>query len=202
MTPPIPIYTIGYGSRDLETFLADLRRYDIGYVVDVRTAPYSRFKPEYSKDALAAALQAAGIRYLYLGDQLGGRPDDPTCYVDGKVDYAQVKTRPFYQAGLARLQQAFAQQLRIALMCSEGKPEQCHRSKLIAASLTALDIPVAHIDETGALKSQADVIDTLTGGQLALFGAESFTSRKRYRRPRVDDDSPDLAPDEPGGPEE
>lgn len=102
MTPPIPIYTIGYGSRDLDAFLAALRRYDIGYVVDVRTAPYSRFKPEYNKETLAAALQAAGIRYIFLGDQLGGRPDDPTCYVDGKVDYEQVKTRPFYQAGLAR----------------------------------------------------------------------------------------------------
>jgi hypothetical protein len=202
MTPPIPIYTIGYGGRDLDAFIADLRRYDIGYVVDVRTAPYSRFKPEYSKDALAAALEAAGIRYLFMGDQLGGRPDDPACYVDGKVDYEQVKTRPFYQAGLARIQQAFTQQLRVALMCSEGKPEQCHRSKLIAASLTALDIPVAHIDENGGLKTQADVLETLTGGQLTLFGAETFTSRKRYRRPNADDDSTDFAPDDLGGPEE
>ncbi len=196
MTPPIPIYTIGYGSRDLDAFLAALRRYDIGYVVDVRTAPYSRFKPEYNKETLAAALQAAGIRYIFLGDQLGGRPDDPTCYVDGKVDYEQVKTRPFYQAGLTRIQQAFTQQLRVALMCSEGKPEQCHRSKLIAESLTALEIPVAHIDEIGNLRTQADVLEALTGGQLALFGAESFTSRKRYRRPQTDGDATDPALDD------
>jgi uncharacterized protein (DUF488 family) len=65
-------------------------------------------------------------------------------------------------------------------MCSEGKPSHCHRSKLIGASLVALTIPVAHIDESGALKSQEEVIADLTGGQLSLFGDPTFTSRKRY----------------------
>jgi hypothetical protein len=87
MSEKIPIYTIGYGNRSLDSFIATLQQYQIAYLVDVRTAPYSRFKPEYSKEALAAALQAKGIRYLFLGDKLGGRPPDPTCYTDGKVDY-------------------------------------------------------------------------------------------------------------------
>jgi uncharacterized protein (DUF488 family) len=180
MSELIPIYTIGYGSRSIDEFVAMLHEYQISYLVDVRSAPYSRYKPEYSKEALAATLQAQGIRYVFLGDKLGGRPADPACYRDGKVDYEQVKLQPFYQAGLERVQQAFRQQVRVVLMCSEGKPMQCHRSKLIGASLTDLDIPVVHIDEQGAPKSQEDVMYDLTSGQLSLFGDPTFTSRKRY----------------------
>ena len=180
MSEQIPIYTIGYGNRSLDSFIAALHQYQIAYLIDVRTAPYSRYKPEYSKEALAAALQAQGIRYLFLGDKLGGRPPDPACYTGGKVDYEKVKGQPFYQAGLARLQQAFSQQIRVALMCSEGKPSQCHRSKLIGASLTNLEIPVVHIDEQDALVSQEEVVYDLTGGQLSLFGDPTFISRKRY----------------------
>ena len=180
MSEIIPIYTIGYGRRSVDELVATLKHYQIDYLVDVRTAPYSRFKPEYSKEALAAALQAQGIRYLFLGEQGGGRPTDPECYSDGKVDYEKVKQQPFYQAGLERVQQAFRQQVRIVLMCSEGKPSQCHRSKLIGASLTALNVPVTHIDEQGAPKSQDDVMFELTSGQLSLFGDPTFTSRKRY----------------------
>lgn len=177
----IPIYTIGYGGRSIEEFIAVLAQYQIAYLVDVRSAPYSRHKPEFSKEALARTLQAQGIRYLFLGDALGGRPDDPTCYIDGKVDYEEVKRRPFYRQGIERLQRAFRQQQRVVLMCSEGKPESCHRSKLIGVSLAALDIPVVHIDETGAAKDQDEVMQMLTGGQLSLFGDPAFTSRKRYR---------------------
>lgn len=182
MSEPIPIYTIGYGSRTLEEFIAVLRQYQIAYLVDVRSAPYSRYKPEYSKEALAQTLQAQGIRYVYLGDALGGLPNDPTCYgEDGKADYDKVKVRAVYQQGLERLQTAFRQQQRVALMCSEGKPEQCHRSKLIGVSLAALQIPLAHIDETGGLQSQEEVMQAVIGPQLSLFDM-GFTSRKRYQR--------------------
>jgi uncharacterized protein (DUF488 family) len=180
MTEITPIYTIGYGSRTVDELIATLKRYQIAYLVDVRSAPYSRFKPEYSKEALATALQEYGIRYLFLGDKLGGRPDGPECYSDGKVDYEKIKVQPFYQAGLERVQEAFRQQVRVVLMCSEGKPTQCHRSKLIGASLATLEIPVLHIDEQDMLKSQEDVIFDLTSGQLSLFGDPTFTSRKRY----------------------
>lgn len=181
MSEAIPIYTIGYGSRTLEAFVAVLQRYGIAYLIDVRSAPYSHYKPEYSKEALAQALQTQGIRYVYLGDALGGLPNDPACYgEDGKADYNKVKIRPVYQQGIERLQTAFQQQQRIVLMCSEGKPEQCHRSKLIGESLDALQIPLAHIDETDALQSQEEVMQAVIGPQLSLFEG-GFTSRKRYR---------------------
>jgi uncharacterized protein (DUF488 family) len=125
-------------------------------------------------------LKRHDIRYVYLGDALGGRPADPGCYVDGKVDYERVKGKAFYQAGIERVRIAWQRGMRFVLMCSEGKPEQCHRSKLIGESLAALGIPVAHIDENDVLCSQEEVIQRLTSGQLSLFGDLEFTSRKRY----------------------
>jgi uncharacterized protein (DUF488 family) len=176
----IPIYTIGYGARSVDALIDVLKQNDIAFLIDIRTAPYSRYKPEFSKDALEASLTKAGIRYLYLGDTLGGRPADPDCYVDGKVDYARLREKPFYQSGIARLQTAFTQRRRVVLMCSEGRPEECHRSKLIGVTLDSLGIPVCHIDEADQLHTQSAVIDRLTSGQLTLFGQEEFMSRKRY----------------------
>ncbi|MBK8048844.1 MAG: DUF488 domain-containing protein [Anaerolineales bacterium] len=184
----IPIFTIGYGARSIDALIAVLAANHIDYLIDVRTAPYSRFKPEFSKDALERALQQHGIRYVFLGDALGGRPDDPACFIDGKVDYDKVRQRPAFQTGISRLQSAFAQQRRVVLLCSEGKPEQCHRSKLIGEVLDGLGVPVIHIDENDALVTHAAVIARLTDGQLTLFGQEQFTSRKRYEpTPRIDE---------------
>ncbi len=201
---PIPIYTIGYGARTVDELVAALQAQQIEYLIDVRTAPYSRYKPEFAKEALEAALKGHGIRYLFMGDSLGGRPDDPTCYVDGKVDYARVQDRSFYQAGIARIQTAFRQGRRLVLMCSEGKPEECHRAKLIGATLTALGIPVAHIDEQGDLCTQAQVQERLDGPQLGLFDEPLRSSRKRHAKQGAKagatpaDSSADSSEDEDG----
>ncbi|MCO5183563.1 MAG: DUF488 domain-containing protein [Anaerolineae bacterium] len=82
MPDTIPIYTIGYGSRAIDDLIAVLHQHDIAYLIDVRSAPYSRYKPEFSKNELDTTLRAVGIRYLFLGRSLGGRPDDPDCYSD------------------------------------------------------------------------------------------------------------------------
>jgi uncharacterized protein (DUF488 family) len=174
------LFTIGYGARTIDQLIADLRTYRIEYLIDVRSAPYSKFKPEFSKEALQLRVEQAGLRYLFMGDTLGGQPKDPDCQTDGKIDYDKVKVQPFFLAGVDRLKRAVAQGHRAALMCSEGRPERCHRSKLIGETLAASGVRVAHIDEDGRLLTQTEVIDRLTHGQLDLFGQPSFTSRKRY----------------------
>ena len=177
---PIPIYTIGYGSRSIAELIEVLHQHEIAYLIDVRSAPYSRYKPEFSKARLANELEQHGIRYVFMGDAVGGRPDDETCYVNGKVDYEKVKATEFYQRGIERLHTAFTQQQSVVLMCSEGKPEECHRCKLIGATLTTRNIPVIHIDENGEQMTQEQIIDRLTGGQLSMFGEDTFHSRKKY----------------------
>lgn len=179
-SPERAIYTLGYGRRTFPEFLAVLQRYEVDCLVDVRSAPYSRYRPEFSKPALEAALPTHAIRYVFMGDALGGRPDDPDCYVAGKVDYDRLRERESYGRGIDRLRRALEQGMRVGLMCSEGRPEDCHRSKLIGVSLSALALPVLHIDEDDELRSQDEVIGRVTGGQLDLFGGTSFTSRKRY----------------------
>jgi uncharacterized protein (DUF488 family) len=190
---PTPIFTIGYGARDPEAFIAVLKKNNIRYLVDVRTNPYSSYKPEFSKQALQNFLESRGIHYLYLGDSLGGQPKDDSCYTYGKVDYEKVAQQPFFQDGLKRLSAASRQGQRVALMCSEGKPENCHRSKLIGKALASQGHEVLHIDEKDEIISQRQVVLRLTDGQLSLFGDDflSFTSRKKYREENGEDNDVD-----------
>ena len=167
-TGTIPIWTIGYGSRSISEFIEVLQQYGIAYLIDVRSVPYSRYKPEFSKKPLANEVEQHGIRYVYMGDLLGGKPDDETCYVNGIVDYEKVKRTEFFQRGIERLRTAFSQQQRVALMCSEEKPEHCHRSKLIGVTLTHQDLPVVHIDENSEQITQEQIIERRTGGQMIL----------------------------------
>lgn len=183
--PTVPIYSIGYGARSVEEFVETLRLHDMQFLIDVRSHPYSRFKPEFSREQLERSLHDAGVRYVFMGDTLGGRPEDRECYTEGRVDYAKCREKPFFQAGLARLKSAWEKRLRVAMMCSEGKPEECHRSKLIGVSLTEIGVSVMHIDEAGDLKTQEEVLRRLTGGQRSLFSdiPEAATSRKVYLSP-------------------
>ncbi len=170
--------SIGYGDRSWASFLERLRRHDIRFLIDVRSQPRSR-QPEFNRESLQVLLKQAGIRYIFMGDMLGGKPNDPSCYVDGKVDYARCEQRPAFQSGLDRLQAAFAGGHRVALMCSELDPQRCHRSKLIGQALMKKGTELTHIDRDGKLVSQQAVIERITGGQGVLFG-QSFTSIGRY----------------------
>jgi len=187
----IPIYTIGYGNRSIGGFVKLLQNYEIKFLVDIRSQPYSRFNPDFSKDSLEKCLKQHLIQYIYMGDTLGGRPKDSSCYIDNKVDYAKLREKSFYQKGISYLHTAWEKQLCIALMCSEAKPQECHRSKLIGNTLVEQQIDVTHIDETGATKTQLQInhiIQALTDEQPSLFSDESLVtmskkiglSRKKY----------------------
>jgi uncharacterized protein (DUF488 family) len=179
-----PIRTIGYGARSIEEFVEGVLAIGAEYVVDVRSSPYSKFKPEFSREPLAARLAQNDVEYVFMGDALGGKPDDPGCYgPDGKVDYQRCRLRPAFMDGLESLEAGWEAGHQIVLMCSEGKPEECHRTKLVAEELVAVGVPVAHIDERGQAQSHAAIMDLITDGQITLFGehAAVASSRKKYR---------------------
>ncbi len=178
------IYTIGYGDRTIAEFIALLQQYDIKYVVDIRSMPYSKYKPEFSKAPLETKLGQSDVKYIFMGDLLGGQPKEVSYYTDGKVDYGLLQQSEFYQKGITRLKTALAKQLLVALMCSEKRPHECHRSKLIGETLTQDGVMVMHIDEHGLLQTQQAVIHQLTNGQITLFDL-AFTSRKRYQKEEV-----------------
>lgn len=179
-----PLYTIGHGNRKSEDFLALLKEFGIEYLIDVRSQPYSKFNPQYNQNDLKFLLERNGIKYVFMGDNIGGRPKDTSCYdSEGKVDYEVVKTKEFFISGIERLKTAYNKDINVVIMCSESKPCECHRSKLIGKVLNTDNIILKHIDENGKVKDQATVINELNKGLSAidLFGNQiNVTSRKAY----------------------
>lgn len=177
------IYSIGHGNKKFEYFLSELRSFNVRYVIDVRTNPYSKYNPQYNREELKGSLEADKISYVYMGDNLGGLPSDRSCYIEGKVSYDLIKEKEFFKLGLARIITAFTKDLNVAVMCSETKPEDCHRSKLIGQELLKENIVMHHINEPDKTCDQTTVMNELTKGKgvVDLFGNEaSFTSRKKY----------------------
>lgn len=173
------IYTVGYAHRSMLGLIELMQQHRIEFLIDVRSKPTSRFQPEFDQESLDCHASAAGIRYVFMGDTLGGRPDDPTCYQNGHVLYERVRQRDFFDRGLQRLLNAASGMHRVCLLCMELKPETCHRSKLIGTALADHNLQVLHIDADGSLASQDDVIRRLDGPQGELFD-ERFQSRKSY----------------------
>lgn len=177
------IYSIGHGNKSYAEFLNELRLFNIKYLVDVRSNPYSKYNPQYNRELLKSNLEAENITYVFMGENLGGLPSDRSCYVEGKVSYDLIKEKDFFKEGLARLITADEKGINVVIMCSETKPEECHRSKLIGQELSKKNIPVQHIIDCTKAKDQATVMNELTKGKgtIDLFGNETgFTSRKTY----------------------
>lgn len=179
----LTILSIGYTGRKFDDFVRVLREKGVTHLVDVRTSPYSKFHEAYNRIELEDALKSTGIRYIFMGDLLGGRPDDRECYdEDGRVVYAKVADKEFFQRGIRQLLRgAVTHQRVLCLMCSELRPEQCHRSKLIGEALKLLNVRVQHIDQSDSLADQEAIMARIDSGQMKLFD-EASSSRKAYRR--------------------
>lgn len=142
------LYTIGHSTRDLESFLALLRREGIRHLADVRTFPASRRYPQYGRDALATALADAGIAYSHhpeLGGRRRPRPDSPNAgwRNEGFRGYADHMESPEFQRALDELL-ATARETPTAIMCAEAVPWRCHRT-LLADAATVRGVDVRHI---------------------------------------------------------
>lgn len=148
---PRTLYTLGHSNHPGEVFLRLLRGHGIGRVVDVRSRPYSRW-PQFERERLARLLEQAGIGYRWMGDTLGGRPDDPALWgPDGTPDYAAMAAAPAFRTGLAALLAELDGPTRVAVLCSEGDPARCHREHLIARTLRPLGVQMRHIGPDGRL---------------------------------------------------
>jgi len=178
------IYSIGHGNKKIETFISELKSFKIQFLLDIRSKPYSKWNPQFNKVALDLELKKNGITYVFVGDTLGGLPVDRSCYdYDGKVVYDLIKEKEFFKSGLKRLTTAHEKRINLAIMCSESKPEECHRSKLIGQELLNKEISLKHIVSDKRVKSQQTVMNELTKGKgtVDLFGSKmDFTSRKSY----------------------
>jgi len=152
------IYTIGHSNHALEKFLSLVKSNGIRTIVDIRSRPYSRFAIQFNKAAVESALQVEGIRYLYMGDKLGGRPEDKRFYdEDGKVVYDRISETPEFHEGIELALQT-AEGCPTSLMCSEEDPLKCHRFHLVSGFFEKKGAKVIHIRGDGRLQSSADFI--------------------------------------------
>src|SRR5215472_14706386 len=157
------LFTIGHSNIPAERFTAMLRGAGVDTIADVRSIPASRFCPWFSAKNLAPLLAGANVDYLSFGDELGGRPRDPSLYCDGVADYEALAQRPSFRAGIDRLL-ARAGQRRLCLMCSERDPLDCHRCLLVARALAARGVSVGHILHDGGIESHAATEQRLLEG--------------------------------------
>jgi len=169
MNTALTIYTVGHSNRTTEAFLELLAEHRVEVIVDVRSSPYSRYAPHFSKRPIEASLKAAGLQYLFLGDVIGGLPADDEFYdADGYVCYDRLAATDAFRTALERLITG-ARQYRVALMCGEEDPTGCHRRLLIARALRDRAIRVMHIRGDSCLVDDADM-DSHAPEQQSLFG--------------------------------
>lgn len=172
---PKVVYTVGHSNQSLEAFRSLLRTFDIGQVVDVRSVPFSRFSPQFSQRELRASLSESGVSYIFLGRELGARPDDRDCYVDGRVHYDLLAKRSSFSRGLDTIEGSI-QSASVCLMCTEQDPIDCHRAILVATALDLRGILVQHIHRDARLESHADAVSRLRrvwGLDTELFRSEA-----------------------------
>jgi len=167
------VFTIGHSNHTLEGFLRLLAQHGITAVADVRSVPMSRLHPQFNRDDFSEALKQAGIAYSFLGKELGGRPQDPSWYVNGQVQYRLVALTEPFRKGIERVL-AGAQKYRVALMCAEREPLDCHRGLLVAPALEKAGASVLHILADGNIEAHRDTMNRL----LERFG---FTQDDLFR---------------------
>jgi len=148
------LYTIGYSPFIVQKFTELLEKYAVTAVVDVRSMPYSRFRPEFNKAVLEQSLSVEGIDYFFLGNILGGRPQDDEMYKDGRVLFSRVAKSGIFQQGLERLREIIKEHTA-CLMCAEKDPITCHRTILVCRQLRD-EFALFHILEDGALEDHHD----------------------------------------------
>ena len=156
-----PVFTIGHSNHSLDTFLSLLGTHGVDLVADVRSTPYSRWVPHFNKNALGSALKQSGISYEYVGEELGGRPGDPSCYDEnGQVMYDKVAATDPFQDALSVMMHA-ANERSVVLMCAERDPLECHRTLLVSKALVERGVAVEHILADGGLESYDSALNRL-----------------------------------------
>ena len=166
----VTLYTIGHSRHAIEAFIDLARRHGVSLIVDVRGQPYSRFNPQFNRERFKDALKNNDIDYLWLGDRLSGRPEDPKFRgPNSKVLWDELRQSPDLHEGIAEVL-ARAAEARLALVCAEEDPMRCHRRFLLTPPLSEYGARVLHIRGDGRIQSEAE----LRGGEISAMGGDQL----------------------------
>ena len=167
--PKLSVFTIGHSKHPIEKLLDLLRQHGVEVLADARSQPFSRFSPQFSRKALERAVTEASIRYLFMGDLLGGRPETRECYdAEGNVDYDRVEAQEFCQRGIERPLDGITR-FHVCIMCAEEDSSHCHRRLLVTRTLVRRGIDLRHVRGTGAVESESELRARERAGQLWLL---------------------------------
>lgn len=185
MNPPT-LFTVGHSNHSAEHFQDLLAQHQIEVLVDVRSWPRSRYVEWADAANLKDVVRAVGVSYLYLGDELGGRPDGDEFYdPEGHVLYGRVAQEDAFRVAIERLERG-VQRCRVAIMCSEENPTNCHRRLLVAKVLLERGLAVTHIRKDGRTETEPGPIDLFEGslfeGEESLWRSSLSVSRGRPQR--------------------
>lgn len=214
LTPTQQLFSIGYATKPIEVFIRQLQVYGISAVADVRSVPYSKTFHDYHQEPLAATLKQHRIHYVYLGAELGPRSKDNHHYDScGQVQFDRLMQSSLYLQGIERLQKGLGNGMKIALMCAEKDPADCHRSLLIGFHLQRqLGIDMAHITHNGDIEMQQQMEARMaevhglspdlfsTPAEQAELGCKAQSKLKAYRRPNAPSPADLASPDSKGWP--
>ena len=148
------LYTIGHSNHAMEDFLQIVQSHGITAVADVRSHPYARYATHFDQTPLSRALKRCGVEYVFLGEELGARRKEASCYLGDRVSFELVRQSPLFQQGLDRVRRGM-QRFQLALMCAERDPLTCHRTLLIARTLRG-ELPIEHILSADEIETHAD----------------------------------------------
>jgi uncharacterized protein (DUF488 family) len=178
----VSLFTVGHSNLEMQDYLQILVTHAINTIADVRSLPRSSRFPQFNREPLEEALREAGMRYEFLGEALGGRPEDPRAYFsDGRVNYELRRKARDFQAEIDHVVQ-LAAKANVALMCAEEDPLQCHRFLMIGPALAERGVAPMHIRRGGKLESQADAEDRL----LKLHNLDAFASGSLFAGERAE----------------
>jgi uncharacterized protein (DUF488 family) len=173
------ILSVGHSTLSYETFVKRLKSAGVTAIADVRSSPFSRHLPHFNQDVLKDALSQDGIAYVFLGQELGGRPQGQKYYTNGIADYEKMATSERFKEGICRVKEG-SQKYHIAMMCSEHNPLDCHRCLLVGRALIEQGLDVNHILSNGTTASHEKIESQL----LAMLGKDEkdmFASPEELR---------------------
>jgi uncharacterized protein (DUF488 family) len=177
------IFTIGHSNLDPGHFRQLLSQHEIEVLVDVRSWPHSRYVQWADTAALPELVGEAGIKYLFLGRELGGRPEGDEFYdSEGHVLYGRVAEQESFRQAIRRLEHG-AEEYRVAIMCSEEDPTNCHRRLLVSKVLLEQGTAIAHIRKDGRIEIESGPLKlsegTLFEDEESLWRSSLSVSRGR-----------------------
>jgi len=154
------LFTVGHSTHTVDNFIDLIKRHGITAVCDVRSQPYSQFNPQFNRESLQEELKKNNIEYVFLGKELGARSENPSCYIDGKVQYNYLVDEPLFKQGINRLCRGM-KKYSIALMCAEKDPMTCHRMILVCREIRSFAEQINHILANGEIETNKEAEDRL-----------------------------------------